>query len=162
MSTISFTADAVADDVLWLDAQEQSAWRGFLDVHARFRARLHHELQATSGLSLSDYDVLVRLTDVPDGRLRAFELGDRLQWEKSRVSKHVARMARRGLIVRQDWPEDRHGAYVTLTAPGWRAIQGPRPPTWRRSVGSCSRRCRQRRFAHSPRSPRRCFAVSTT
>jgi len=117
----------VTNDVRWLDAHEQRAWRGFLDVHAQLRARLHRELQASSGLSLSDYDVLVHLTDVPEGRLRAFELGDGLQWEKSRVSKQVARMAKRGLVVRQDCPEDRRGAYVTVTGEGRQAIEAAAP-----------------------------------
>ena len=119
--------EPVANDVQWLDVDQQHAWRGFLDVHAQLRARLHRELQASSGLSLADYDVLVHLTDVPDGRLRAFELGDGLQWEKSRVSKQVARMARRGLVVKQDCPEDRRGAYVTLTIEGRQAIEEAAP-----------------------------------
>ena len=117
----------MTNDVRWLDAGEQRAWRGFLDVHARLASRLHRELQATSGLSLSDYDVLVHLTDVPEGRLRSFELGDGLQWEKSRVSKQVARMATRGLVAKEDCPEDRRGAYVTLTAKGRRAIEEAAP-----------------------------------
>ena len=71
--------------------------------------------------------MLVHLTDVPECRLRAFELGEGLQWEKSRVSKQVARMARRGLVVKEDCPEDRRGAYVTLTAEGRRAIEEAAP-----------------------------------
>ena len=99
----------MTNDVQWLGADEQRAWRGFLDVHAQLRARLHRELQAASGLSLSDYDVLVHLTDITEGRLRAFELGEGLQWEKSRVSKQVARMAVRGLVVKEECPEDGRG-----------------------------------------------------
>jgi len=117
----------MTSDVRWLDTGEQRAWRGFLDVHARLAATLHRELQATSGLSLTDYDVLVHLTDVPDGRLRSFELGEGLQWEKSRVSKQVARMAARGLVAKEDCPEDRRGAYVTLTTKGRRAIEEAAP-----------------------------------
>lgn len=126
VSTISY-ADPVTTEVRWLDVEEQRAWRGFLDVHAQLRARLHRELQARSGLSLSDYDVLVHLTDVPEGRLRAFELGEALQWEKSRVSKQVARMALRGLVVKQECPEDGRGAYVVLTAEGRHAIEEAAP-----------------------------------
>ena len=48
--------------------------------------------------------MLVHLTDVPEGRLRAFELGEGLQWEKSRVSRQVARMAERGLVTREAAP----------------------------------------------------------
>ena len=111
----------------WLNDDEQRAWRGWLDAHARLSARLNRELQAGSGLSLSDYDVLVHLTDVPAGRLRAFELGEGLQWEKSRVSRQVARMATRGLVTRHPSPEDGRGAYVTITPAGRRAIEDAAP-----------------------------------
>ncbi len=111
----------------WLEAGEQRAWRAWLDAHAALSARLNRELQASSGLSLSDYDVLVHLTDVPEQRLRSFELGDGLQWEKSRVSRQVARMAERGLVAKEAAPEDGRGAYVTLTRAGRRAIEGAAP-----------------------------------
>lgn len=111
----------------WLDATQQRAWRGFLDLHARLAATLNRDLQRTSGLSLSDYDVLVHLTDVPDGRLRAFELGEGLQWDKSRVSKQVTRLAARGLVAKQECEADRRGAYVVLTPTGRRAIEAAAP-----------------------------------
>lgn len=100
------------------------AW---LDAHAGLSARLNRELQASSGLSLCDYDVLVHLTDVPEGRLRAFELGEGLAWEKSRVSRQVGRMASRGLVTREASPEDGRGAYVTITPAGRRAIEEAAP-----------------------------------
>ena len=111
----------------WLDDDEQRAWRAWLDAHARLSARLNRELQAGSGLSLSDYDVLVHLTDAAEGRVRAFELGEGLQWEKSRVSRQVTRMATRGLVARQASPEDGRGAYVTITPAGRRAIESAAP-----------------------------------
>ena len=111
----------------WLDAGQQRAWRAWLDAHAHLSARLNRELQAGSGLSLSDYDVLVHLTDVPEGRLRSFELAEGLQWEKSRVSRQVARMAERGLVAKEAAPEDGRGAYVTLTRAGRRAIEDAAP-----------------------------------
>ena len=33
-------------------------------------------------------------------RLRPFELGALLRWEKSRVSQHLGRMEKRGLVTR--------------------------------------------------------------
>ena len=117
----------MTDDVRWLGADEQRAWRAWLDAHAWLSARLNRELQAGSGLSLSDYDVLVHLTDLPEGRLRAFELGRGLQWEKSRVSRQVARMAERGLVAREAAPEDGRGAYVVLTRAGRKAIEEAAP-----------------------------------
>ena len=59
----------VTVDVRWLDAPQQRAWRAFLDMHARLSARLNRDLQRTSGLTLSDYDILVHLTDVPGRRI---------------------------------------------------------------------------------------------
>jgi DNA-binding MarR family transcriptional regulator len=114
-------------DVRWLDDTQQRAWRGFLDMHAHLAARMNQDLQRTSGLSLSDYDVLVHLTDVPDGRRRSFELCRSLDWEKSRLSKQVARMAARGLVAKEPCEEDRRGAWVVVTADGWRAIRGAAP-----------------------------------
>ncbi len=111
----------------WLDDEEQRAWRGWLDLNAQLAARLNRQLQATSGLSLPDYDVLVALTDVPERTLRMFELGGRLGWEKSRVSKQVSRMSGRGLVARRECPEDRRGAFVDLTDTGLAAIQAAAP-----------------------------------
>jgi DNA-binding MarR family transcriptional regulator len=111
----------------WLDAEQQKAWRGWLDLNAQLSAALHRHLQATSGLSLPDYDVLVALTDVPDRSLRMYELGSRLGWEKSRVSKQVSRMAARGLVARRECADDRRGAFVDLTDLGLAAIQAAAP-----------------------------------
>lgn len=111
----------------WLDVEEQRAWRGLLAMHTRLMARLNQELQERSGLSLADYDVLVALTDVQDRSLRMRQLGELLQWEKSRLSKQISRMAARGLVARRDCPEDRRGAYVDLTKAGRAAIEAAAP-----------------------------------
>ena len=113
----------------WLDDEQQAAWRGWLDVHTQLSARLGRELQAASGLSLSDYEILVALTDadVPEHSLRMFELGERLQWEKSRVSKQVSRMEARGLVERRHCADDRRGAFVDLTPEGRAAIEAAAP-----------------------------------
>ena len=88
-------------DPRWLDDREQRAWRGYLAMQGRLQAHLNRRLQADSGLSLADFEVLVALTDVPDGRVRVRELAEAVQWEKSRLSHHLARMERRGLIERR-------------------------------------------------------------
>ncbi|GAA5175935.1 MarR family transcriptional regulator [Pseudonocardia eucalypti] len=111
----------------WLDEREQCAWRGYLAMNARLTAHLHRELQARSGLSLADFDVLVQLTDRPDHRARVLELAAALQWEKSRLSHHLARMRHRGLVGREDCIEDGRGTVVTLTPAGLRAIQEAAP-----------------------------------
>ena len=90
-------------------------------------ARLNRQLQADCGLSLPEYEVLVRLTEAPDGRLRQFQLGLALDWEQSRLSHLLTRMSRRGFVVRQDCVADRRGAEVVLTAAGRAAIESAAP-----------------------------------
>ena len=111
----------------WLDESEQQVWRSFLTVQSRLTAHLGRQLQATSALSLADFEVLVALSDVTTGRRRAFELGRLLDWEKSRLSHHLTRMERRGLITREGCGTDRRGAYVVLTPEGRAAIEAAAP-----------------------------------
>jgi DNA-binding MarR family transcriptional regulator len=111
----------------WLTDDEQRAWRGLVQMTSRLDSRLNRELQQTSGLSLADYDVLVLLTEAPDGRLRVFELAEDLQWEQSRLSHHLARMQRRGLVAREECTTDRRGAFVVLTDAGQDAIEKAAP-----------------------------------
>lgn len=111
----------------WLDDREQRAWRTYLDMHSQLTARLHQQLQADAGLSLADFDVLVQLTDHDDERARVVELAQALQWEKSRLSHHLARMQKRDLVARQDCPDDARGAFVALTTTGRDAIERAAP-----------------------------------
>src|SRR5664280_1256938 len=83
----------------WLSDDEQAAWRGLLQMTAHLNARLNRELQEGHGLSLADYEVLVRLSDTAEARLRVYELAQELQWEQSRLSHHLARMQRRGRVA---------------------------------------------------------------
>jgi DNA-binding MarR family transcriptional regulator len=115
------------DDVQWLDEREARAWRGLQAVQLRLTARLSRELASDSDLSYPDYTVLVVLTDQPEGRLRAFELGRELGWEKSRVSHHVSRMVARGLVSREKCPSDQRGAFVVVTDRGRQAIEAAAP-----------------------------------
>lgn len=111
----------------WLTDREQYAWRGLLTMHTRLTARLHRRLQADSGLSLADFDVLVALTDRQEPRLRVGELAEVLQWEKSRLSHHLVRMQRRELVRREECPGDARGAYIVLTGQGRSAIEQAAP-----------------------------------
>lgn len=110
-----------------LDESQLAAWRQLQLMHFQLSARLSRELSAQTGLSYQDYLVLVVLRDRPEGRMRAFELGNELGWEKSRVSHHVARMAERGLVTRERCLTDQRGAFVVLTTKGRKAIETAAP-----------------------------------
>lgn len=114
-------------DARWLDDAQQRVWRQWLDVTTRLPTALNRQLQDISDLSLPDLDVLVPLSEHPEGRLRVRELADRLQWERSRVSHHVSRMERRLLVRREECDDDRRGWWVILTVEGRRAIEAVAP-----------------------------------
>ncbi|MEU0547656.1 MarR family winged helix-turn-helix transcriptional regulator [Micromonospora sp. NPDC005979] len=102
----------------WLDEQEQRAWRGLMATQEGLSAFIDRQLRTRCGLSHADYQVLAHLSEAPEGRLRSFELGDRLRWEKSRLSQHLSRMQSRGLVTRERSQADQRGAVVTVTAAG--------------------------------------------
>lgn len=111
----------------WLTDDQQRVWRDWLRLNALLPAALHRELQADSDLSLQDFDVLVALTDTPEERLRVSELADALHWERSRLSHHVRRMERRGLVQRDDCLDDGRGSYIVLSPAGRQAIDRAAP-----------------------------------
>lgn len=114
-------------DVRWLDEREERAWRALQFMQMRLEAELARQLATDSGLSYPDYLVLVALTDRQDGRMRLFELGRELGWEKSRLSHHVARMADRGLVKKERCDSDRRGAFVAVTNKGRKEIESAAP-----------------------------------
>jgi DNA-binding MarR family transcriptional regulator len=71
--------------------------------------------------------VLVQLNEVPEQRLRPFQICDALNWEQSRLSHQLTRMERRGLLRRHECAADGRGAFVSLTAAGADAISEAAP-----------------------------------
>jgi DNA-binding MarR family transcriptional regulator len=117
----------MADAPRWLDAAEQHAWRSFLRMQTHLFARLARRLHIDSGLSTADYSVLVHLTGVPEGKMRVLELAKAMEWEKSRLSHHLDRMIKNGLVERAECPSDRRGAFVVITPTGRSAIEAAAP-----------------------------------
>ena len=117
----------MTSDVRWLTAQQERVWRRWLTLNARLSATLHKQLYDDAGLSMPDYEVLVHLTDNPQGRIRVTDLARLLQWERSRVSHHTTRMERRGLVQRVECAEDGRGAFIVITQQGRAAIEQAAP-----------------------------------
>jgi DNA-binding MarR family transcriptional regulator len=111
----------------WLTDEEQQAWRGLLRMTSQLNARANRQLLQEYRISLADYEVLVALSEAPEGQLRVFEVADALAWEQSRVSHQLARMQRRGLITRAGCATDARGAFAVLTTDGRAAIERAAP-----------------------------------
>jgi DNA-binding MarR family transcriptional regulator len=110
-----------------LTARELVIWRSLLDTTAELQRVLGAQLQA-SGLSPGDYQVLLALREAEGTRLRSSELAATINWERSRLSHHLERMERRGLIQRDDCATDSRGAEVSLTASGTAAFRRASAP----------------------------------
>jgi len=102
----------------WLNEQEQRAWRGLMAMEESLAAFIDRRLRTRCGLSHADYQVLAHLSEADGGRLRSFQLGELLRWEKSRLSQHLSRMEKRGLVKRERAEADQRGAVVAVTPEG--------------------------------------------
>lgn len=111
----------------WLSGEEQRVWRAFVRMQQRLFATLARDLHVHSKLSGADFEILVTLTDVPDGRLRFQEIANTVEWEKSRLSHQITRMAKRGLVDKEECAEDARGAFVVITTAGRDAIDSAAP-----------------------------------
>jgi DNA-binding MarR family transcriptional regulator len=96
-------------------------------MRALLDLQLTRDLARDSGLSEADYDVLSNVSEAAGHSLRLGDLAAHMLWSKSRLSHHVTRMERRGLVAREDCPSDGRGAVLTLTEAGWQAIRDAAP-----------------------------------
>lgn len=110
----------------WLTPKQQRAWVAYMRVQLRMNYEMNRQLQADSGLSLADYDVLVALSGNEAG-LRVSDLAAEIGWERSRLSHQLRRMEERGLTERRPSAEDGRTSHVVLTANGRRAITEAAP-----------------------------------
>jgi DNA-binding MarR family transcriptional regulator len=93
-------------------------WRGYIESAEVLRARLGARMQSESALSPGDYQVLLALSEADGKTLRASALALHIGWERSRLSHHLGRMEKRGLIGRATCADDVHGIEVSMTTAG--------------------------------------------
>ncbi|RBM06866.1 MarR family winged helix-turn-helix transcriptional regulator [Streptomyces sp. PT12] len=111
----------------WLTSEQKAVWDSFIRMQETLIGRLSRLVQADSGMSASEYLVLASLTERGGGRMRLLELAKSVEWEKSRMSHQVGRMAKRGLVAKEECPDDGRGAFVVATPAGYRAIEEAAP-----------------------------------
>ena len=117
----------MTQDSPWLSGAQQEAWRHWIALGTALPAALNRQLQESSGLSLSDYDVLVALSEAPEHRMRIGDLAAGLSWERSRLSHHLRRMEGRDLVTREECEDDGRGAWAVVTTHGLDAIADAAP-----------------------------------
>ena len=103
----------------WLDADQQASWRSFVVGITLLLDRLDADLQHDFDLSLTEYEILVRLSERDDRQMRMAQLADALAHSRSRVTHTVTRMQKAGLVTRSSSPEDGRGIVCRLTDQGY-------------------------------------------
>ncbi|NGO12586.1 MarR family transcriptional regulator [Streptomyces sp. HC44] len=103
--------------------EELRIWRDFIETTEALRSELAARLQSESSLSPGDYAVLLAVREADGRRLRPSRLASRIGWQRSRLSHHLRRMERRGLIRRASSATDGRGAEVVLTDEGAEAFR---------------------------------------
>jgi len=105
----------------WLTPAEESAWRKYIVASRRLLEALDDDL-SRNGLSLSDYEILVHLSDAQGRRLRMSDLADKTILSRSRLSHRIKYMEGKGWVERQKCATDKRGTWAVMTTKGWNSI----------------------------------------
>jgi DNA-binding MarR family transcriptional regulator len=108
-------------------ATQIAAWRAFLDAHARTIEVLTRELRDAKKLPLTWYDVLVQLSEAPDGQLRMQDLSNAIVLSKSGLTRLIDRMEREGLVCRSACTQDKRGTFAEITPAGMATLSAAAP-----------------------------------
>jgi DNA-binding MarR family transcriptional regulator len=102
----------------WLDEPQQRSWRALVMGMTLLLDRLDADLRRSFGVSLAEYEILVRLSERPARQLRMAQLADAMAHSRSRVTHTVKRMEAAGLVARGSSAEDGRGVVCAMTQEG--------------------------------------------
>ncbi len=94
------------------------AFVGLVRSHAVTTRHLSALLERDHGLSLSEYEVLLRLSRAPDRRLKRVELGTQVLLTPSGITRLLERLERAGYVERAACATDARVSYAVLTPEG--------------------------------------------
>ncbi|WRS29809.1 MarR family transcriptional regulator [Actinomycetaceae bacterium MB13-C1-2] len=100
------------------DNRRSLAWRVFFEASTRLQGILESRMKAESGISLSDYNILLTLYEAPNRQMRMGELSEHLGYSPSRLTYLVNQLGRQKWIDRVPSDDDRRGYVARLTEPG--------------------------------------------
>ena len=97
---------------------ELAPWVSFLRAHGAIVRELSAELVAEHGLTINDYEVLLRLSRAPDRRMRRVDLAEQVLLSPSGITRLLAGLERSGLVERAACESDARVVYAQLTQAG--------------------------------------------
>lgn len=94
------------------------AWARLLFAHAATTRTVTGRLLAEHGLTLNDYEALLRLARADGGRMRRVDLADQLLLTASGVTRLLDGLEAAGLVERAACSTDRRVVYAVITERG--------------------------------------------
>lgn len=101
-----------------LSPQALAAWVAFLRGHAALTRALNAQLVAEHGLTINDYEVLLRLSQAPEQRLKRVELAQSVLLTPSGITSLLDGLEAAGWVEKASCPGDARVTYAVLTDAG--------------------------------------------
>jgi DNA-binding MarR family transcriptional regulator len=101
--------------------EQSSAVRAFVALvraHSAAIRQLNAQLTRDHGLTINDYEVLLRLARAPDRRMRRVDLADEVLLTASGITRLLDGLERAGFVERGSCESDRRVVYAVLTEAG--------------------------------------------
>jgi MarR family transcriptional regulator, 2-MHQ and catechol-resistance regulon repressor len=100
-----------------VDDQRITAVGLLSEVYSGLTSRFAAQI-AEHGLAFIEFEVLIRLSRSPEGRLRMTDLSTQTSLTSSGVTRVVDRLERDGLVERTACPSDRRSSHAVITEAG--------------------------------------------
>jgi DNA-binding MarR family transcriptional regulator len=108
----------MSSQVLSTQALALTAFVRLLRGHASVTRALNAQLQAEFGLTINDYEALVRLSRAEDGQMRRIDLANELVLTASGVTRLLDGLERAGYVKKASCASDARVTYAVLTDDG--------------------------------------------
>ncbi|MEV6441520.1 MarR family winged helix-turn-helix transcriptional regulator [Amycolatopsis sp. NPDC051716] len=114
-------------DISALDADETAFWRPLMRIMTALPRALEDQFLPETGLAITDYGVLVALSEASDRLLRISALAATTGLSLSRISRVVDDLTRRGLVEKRRCAEDGRASNAVLTEAGLARLEAAYP-----------------------------------
>ncbi|MFD7440915.1 MarR family winged helix-turn-helix transcriptional regulator [Streptomyces sp. NPDC059909] len=110
-----------------LNVDEERFWRALMRVIIALPRSLDEDLLRSTGLSLTDYIVLVNLSEAENQELRMMDLAAACALSASRITRIVETLQARGQVVKRRHEGDGRGLVASLTPEGLKRLRAAYP-----------------------------------
>jgi DNA-binding MarR family transcriptional regulator len=117
----------VTTPVPGLDADEELLWRSLVEVLVRLPRVLDEQFGREARVGMTEYAVLVALSEAPKAELRMGELADATALSRSRISRVVDDLVRRSLVTRRRCEQDGRSSLAAVTPEGLAVLSAAYP-----------------------------------